>query len=519
MGAVEETKTDEAFLQALYRGSDLLGKGELEAARDSLREALELKPGDPKAKNLYGLACFKLGDYETALKLYQELVHDNPTDATLRVNLGLVHLKSGRFEAAIKELSTATDLDATRRRAWNYLGLAYARVGDYAQARECFAQAGSEQMVARMERALAGEPFEEEEGGPLPAAADASAARRASEPAAAAPQAVEAEAQAVEAAAATEAPHRAEVGPAQVGGEPFRVEVDLVAGDETEEVIVDLEEETDVLLGSEDDGTGADVGEDAAWQSVSAEAVVLAPAQAGPAPGEGTLPSPRPVDAPAPPAPSEWQGPVGLLQAAARAGVETTGDLTFAVGGEVVVVNVGSEVLMRTAGLLAAEGALTFTPEVKRFRGRATDKPYGEGAGRMLRVRGPGRVLLARGEWVWRPLRLDGADGYFMERSVTAFDESLTYENGRVPSPVCEDLNLVHLRGNGSVLLQLPGPLLALDLGPGGPVRVPPARLVGWHGAITPRIVSLADEGGDAGGPLVAVELVGEGVVLLCLSQ
>ena len=81
-------------------------------------------------------------------------------------------------------------------------------------------------------------------------------------------------------------------------------------------------------------------------------------------------------------------------------------------------------------------------------------------------------------------------------------------------------MDLVHLRGNGCVLLELDGPLVSFDLAKTtGPVRIPLERLVGWHGAITPRILVLADEGGKAGGPLVAVALEGEGVVLASLPR
>ncbi|MFW5879173.1 MAG: tetratricopeptide repeat protein, partial [Myxococcota bacterium] len=154
-------ETDEVFLQTLYKGSELIGQGALEEARESLEAAVAMRPDDQKARNLLGLACFKLGDYPGAETLYESLVKENPEDSTLRVNLGLVHLKSGRFEEAIRELEVAVELQPDHRRAQNYLGLAYARVGDYAQAQQCFVAAGSQQMVERMERLMTGEGDED----------------------------------------------------------------------------------------------------------------------------------------------------------------------------------------------------------------------------------------------------------------------------------------------------------------------------------------------------------------------
>ena len=61
------------------------------------------------------------------------------------------------------------------------------------------------------------------------------------------------------------------------------------------------------------------------------------------------------------------------------------------------------------------------------------------------------------------------------------------------------------------------GPVRAVDVTSSAPLRVPLPHLVGWHGGLTPRIAVLAEEGGPGGEPLVGIELVGDGVALLCL--
>jgi uncharacterized protein (AIM24 family) len=126
-------------------------------------------------------------------------------------------------------------------------------------------------------------------------------------------------------------------------------------------------------------------------------------------------------------------------------------------------------------------------------------------------------VILGLGDLTITCFSLDEVDGYFEETRVLAFQESVAYENGRVPSAVSPDLNLVHLRGRGQIAVRTPGAIRAMDVVAGVPFRVPLDHLVGWQGSLTPRIAVLAEEGGPGGDPLVGVELTGEGVVLVCL--
>jgi uncharacterized protein (AIM24 family) len=90
------------------------------------------------------------------------------------------------------------------------------------------------------------------------------------------------------------------------------------------------------------------------------------------------------------------------------------------------------------------------------------------------------------------------------------------FENGRVPSDVAPDLDLVHLRGNGKVLLNLAGPLRSVPVTMDEPATVPLTHLVGWQGNLTPRVVSLL-QGSEGEILKTAVELSGEGFALLCL--
>jgi len=106
-----------------------------------------------------------------------------------------------------------------------------------------------------------------------------------------------------------------------------------------------------------------------------------------------------------------------------------------------------------------------------------------------------------------------GESAYFREDVVFAFEEALAFENGRLPSDMTPDLDLVYLRGQGQVLLCPGGPLRSVEVTSVRPVTVPLENLVGWYGGLTPRIAILAfDENGKV--IRAGVELSGDGFLL-----
>lgn len=139
------------FQARIANGSSLLEAGNADAARADFVVALALRPEDPGARGLLAQAEFRRGAHDAAAALYEGLVRDNPTEPSLQVNLGLVHLKAGRVENAIHAFQGVCDLVPDHRRARAYLGLALARRGDPAAAREEFLRAGEEAMARRME--------------------------------------------------------------------------------------------------------------------------------------------------------------------------------------------------------------------------------------------------------------------------------------------------------------------------------------------------------------------------------
>ncbi len=210
-------------------------------------------------------------------------------------------------------------------------------------------------------------------------------------------------------------------------------------------------------------------------------------------------------------------GPERALSASAAARLGgLTGEGTFAFSGGLLATVVRQDALVREAGLLAARGAVLLQPEMKRFRGKATDKPFGEGARRMLRASGRGELLHRFGSARLTALDLTGQAGYFREEVVFGIEGSVAFENGRVASPSGPDVSLVHLRGPGQALLLSAGELSPVDVEHGAPLRVVLSALVGWMGALTPRVDALVGTvEPDARASPLAVELSGEGRVLV----
>lgn len=158
--------------------------------------------------------------------------------------------------------------------------------------------------------------------------------------------------------------------------------------------------------------------------------------------------------------------------------------------------------------LVAIVGSVTARPEYKRSRGKATEQHFGEGPNQMQRLLGHGVVHLEMGSARFHALDLNDDSAYLREERVFGFEETIGFEHGRLADDEGKlSLDLVHLSGDGRVLLQLNGAMKSLAVPPGEPMVVPLQRLVGWFGRVSPRLTGFAGQG--------AVELTGDGYALL----
>lgn len=441
------------FDRALATGTDLLSEGNPTDARIALEKALRYKPRNQRARNLLGLALFKLGELPRAEEIYRSLIEDHPSDPTLRVNLGLVFLKAGAAADAVRSFETALDLSPGHEKAQNYLGLALAQKGELARAREWFLKAGNDAMADRMAQALQQSPIRE-------VAKDA------------------------EAALLSEKPFVAALG--EKKGDTLEIPKPAPLVDQL-----------------------SAPAPKARWVATGpAEPVAPPLGPTGEKSGRVLANTPEPSQPPPEMAPESMaQFTSAQLLNVPRA------ETAFGLGQTEIVVHVRGEILTRLDGLVASWGSISLKPELKRFRGKATDKPFGDGPRRMLRAAGEGRFVVSREGRHFTALELADEPAYVREEVLFAIEESILFENGRVPAKSGADLHLVHLRGRGKLLLVTVGVPKAVDVKRGEPLRIPMDQLVGWHGPlIQPRLVPIVEEAPDLG---VALELAGEGRALI----
>ena len=365
---------NQEFDRALSAGNEALSQGNSADARVALEKALRYKPRNQRARNLLGLSLFKLGELSRAEEIYRSLIEDHPADPTLRVNLGLVFLKQNASADAVRCFETALDLAPEHQKAQNYLGLALAQKGELARAREWFLKAGNDAMADRMALAL--------QQSPIRAVADSATEALSDEQ----PFTPATEERAAKKGDTQEIPRPPQLDPAS--------RANWVATNP---------------------GTPATPPEIA---RTSRRAIVAnAPEPSNPpAVSAAEVPEPEP-----PPSMSQYTSAKRLPVPDSAGG--------FAIGPSEVLIQVRGEMLTRLDGLVASWGSLTMKPELKRFRGKATDKPFGDGSRRMVRASGEGRYVISREARCFTALELGDEPAYFREEVLFAFEESILFEN------------------------------------------------------------------------------------------
>jgi hypothetical protein len=417
--------TDKAYVQHLVRGGELLRADKIDEARAELEQANTLKPGDGKILNLLGLVYFRLGLYPEALSIYGELVKRQPGDASLRLNLGLVHLKQGAVDDAIAELLVARKLDPDQMRTVGYLGLAYARKGQYAEAKEAFHLAGQDELAKEMEGLLLGSAT-------APVTAEA-------------PEAIP---------------------------------------DETSGPVLDPSD----IGAVEDEGlassiSGGGIVNELADLGVVSEAVRAADVSFS---GLHRIPPPPPMfRSPAADLPAPIPG-VQTVSSFATAQLirPDDGDVPLEVVRDALIVRVRGRLMSRTVGVVLTGGELAFEPATKRIRGKVTDEPFGSEEQPMFYVMGSGHLVVFPFGQCFAAMQLTDDVMYIREDLVFAFEEGLGWENGHVPA---SKIPVLQLRGEGYCAIRTPRPLMTVKLAPEGTLHVAAKVLAGWIGRVVPR--------------------------------
>ena len=492
---VVESTPEEEFAYLLSEASERLQAGRLEEARSHLERALSLRPGHEQARNLLGLSLFRMGQLEDAASLFNDLVDDNPAEPSLRLNLAMVQLKAGHLTDARTELERVLDLDPTHARAASYMGLVLERLGSFAEAAGWYEQAGQDARARDM-RARAGKHSPPR--APEPVAADVPAPPPLEE------ELAESEVQAAALSAMRaesmkrplEMPRPIELESADKAKLGFTLEMDKADEVLDADLGPDLDADLDSDLDSDLDGDldeHAVLGENGpelpGSDAPSRKADLPKPQAAARATAAGGA-EPRRSSDPlrgGETGHERFRGPLSLADLVVARRVDEKGapEPSASLGG-LVVFPVGDVAYVRTDLLVSLAGDFEVEPLNRRYRGRRTDSLFGGSHAPMIAVLGEGLSWLDPGDREVTLLKLANEELYLVEAAVLAFSSGLVWENGRLPDEDGRDLDIVHLRGTGAVVVGTKRPLLSLEVRPARPVTLHAERLIGWSGSVVP---------------------------------
>lgn len=530
---VTPARDREAMEQAVATGSEQLKQGRLDLAQVSFREALAQDPENARILALLGLTYFRGQQFNEARPIYEQLVERAPTDASHRLNLGLVYLKVNEHEKAIVALEASRALDPSQGRAVNYLGLAYARAGRYAEAYRSFLIAGQNELAIEIESNLT---TAERDGihsqlgrtpqGPIATAASVAVA----------PQPQIAVARTVTpqpSVSRTPTPEpRAKPPSAPPKGKPAfdpqlshpEIVIERLAPDaKPGPNMVPARSGASVIDARPSEpapGAPQLPSKDAVKMSESMQ-FVLPKEDAAPAPVSGhsmisqqiavVQPSAsgtsaqRTASGGTPPRPLTELATDELLR-------PDDGNDPFEISASgALIIRVTDRVLTRLEGVHITGGDLQYDFAMRRSRGHQTEERFDFGGTPLHTVSGHGYLVAVPGKRVFSAVTLDDDILYLREDLVFAFETSLRWESGNVPG-MRGKLPVVQFRGDGAVAVRLTRPLVRIKLPPSGVVFVDADRLAGWIGRVIPRAV-VPPPGGPMG--TMCVECTGEGIVMI----
>ena len=178
--------------------------------------------------------------------------------------------------------------------------------------------------------------------------------------------------------------------------------------------------------------------------------------------------------------------------------------------GGLLVLRIDGKMPTRTYGAVASTGLLAFEPLMRRVRGHATEEPFGEGGEAMFLATGKGLMVVTPRGGQFTLLALSDDIVYVREHNVFSFDDSVSWESGRMPGTGQEVQRVVQFRGHGRVAIRTERAIYTLKVEGDAPLFVDASTLLGWIGRVVPRTLQ-----GPDGKPTAYVEASGEGVLML----
>lgn len=211
------------------------------------------------------------------------------------------------------------------------------------------------------------------------------------------------------------------------------------------------------------------------------------------------------------PVPLQPTGAIAINEfAAARLlGAQASGE-PFVVADGMLVLQVDRPVPARTIGAIASSGEIGFAPLMRRMRGQTTTLPFGTGADSLFLTTGRGQLVVSPRGGHFTILALQNDVLYLREAALYAFEESLLWENGRIPGGGEAGIEVVQLRGSGRCVFHASQPTFCVKLESPHTLFIETRALLGWIGRVVPRHLPVDPSTGTA-----YIECSGEGALIL----
>jgi tetratricopeptide (TPR) repeat protein len=129
------------FYRHYYTAWQLTQEGKIREAMSEYVRALELDPGDIKARNNFAALLVRQGRLDEAVEHFEKVLEVNPEFVNVRSNLGLVLLQKGRVKDAIAQLLRCLEINPGSTEALVNLGNAFMVQGNFRDALGCWREA------------------------------------------------------------------------------------------------------------------------------------------------------------------------------------------------------------------------------------------------------------------------------------------------------------------------------------------------------------------------------------------
>jgi tetratricopeptide (TPR) repeat protein len=132
------------MLEYALNDGGLSHESEIQQTKLQIESSPEPEKGNKKearAINAKGLASSKKGDFNNAVKMFEEASELDKSDIEIINNLGFSYLKQGNLDAAQQAITRVLTMSPGRTTAWENLGEVFGKKGDVNKALACFSNA------------------------------------------------------------------------------------------------------------------------------------------------------------------------------------------------------------------------------------------------------------------------------------------------------------------------------------------------------------------------------------------